>query len=76
MPFLFLSYIAGILDGADFTGAYIYGATIEPHAGHSVDLTGAINEPAPTPEPSTWMLLGTGLLGLLGYGWRQRRSTP
>jgi hypothetical protein len=24
------------------------------------------------PEPTTWILLATGLVGLLGYGWRRR----
>jgi hypothetical protein len=27
---------------------------------------------SPTPEPGTLMLLGTGLAGLLAYGWRRR----
>ena len=29
--------------------------------------------PAATPEPSTLLLLATGLLGLLAYAWRKRR---
>jgi hypothetical protein len=28
----------------------------------------------PIPEPSTWLLLATGLAGLLSYGWRQRKK--
>jgi hypothetical protein len=27
------------------------------------------------PEPSTFILLGTGLFGLAGYGWRKRRAS-
>jgi hypothetical protein len=29
---------------------------------------------ASVPEPSSWLVLATGLLGLLGYGWRRGRA--
>lgn len=29
---------------------------------------------AQTPEPSAFILFGTGLAGFLGYGWRRQRN--
>jgi hypothetical protein len=42
--------------------------------GQAADLTMTAIEIEAVPEPSTWLLLSTGLLGLLGYGWRQRHA--
>jgi len=33
-----------------------------------------VDHPTPTPELSTWALLGCSLLGLFGTGWRRRRA--
>jgi hypothetical protein len=33
------------------------------------------NNMDPVPAPSTMLLLGTGLLGFLGYGWQRKRQT-
>ena len=30
--------------------------------------------PQETPEPGTWVLFGTGLLGIVGYGWRRNKG--
>lgn len=32
-----------------------------------------LTQAAPVPEPGTWMLMGTGLLGILGFGWRRKK---
>lgn len=33
--------------------------------------SGTVAPVSPTPEPGSWMLLGTGLVGLMGLGWRR-----
>jgi hypothetical protein len=49
---------------SDVNGRYIFAARDSSIHPGSTD---------PVPEPGTWMLMGTGVIGMLGYGWRKRK---
>ena len=55
-----------------FTTAY-WGVIQVPAIPGDMDTPAIVMTAAPTPEPSTLLLAGTGLLGLLAYAWRKRR---
>jgi len=41
----------------------------------TIDHLRTFASPPSVPEPSTFILFGLGVLGILGYGWRRRRET-
>ena len=55
-----------------FTNAW-YGIIQVPSIPGDIDTPAIIMTAAPTPEPSTLLLAGTGLVGLLAYAWRKRK---
>jgi hypothetical protein len=73
----------GTLSGTDFTGASVQGATVEltqnvgtGFFGTSVALGGGatnLDGPGVVPEPGSFTLFGTGLLGLAGVGVVRRK---
>jgi cyclophilin family peptidyl-prolyl cis-trans isomerase len=68
-----------VLDGGNIIAKSIHANTLTLGIGSRITiqplpggpLGGAI---APVPEPSALVLLGIGICGLLGYGWRRRRK--
>jgi hypothetical protein len=67
------------LNYADFTTTADAGGTLSFTVGPGVGIEGDLNGiqlqslATTTPEPASLTLLGVGALGLVGYGWRQRR---
>jgi hypothetical protein len=58
------------------TGDFSLDSAIFMQAGTFSDQSPSTLPPtAHTPEPGTWLLLGTGLLSLVGYSWRQQRGS-
>ena len=73
------TYASAVADGenAATTGWFTAGPMMInndlPTNSAFANMPSVVLEPQPTPEPSTMVLVATGLLGLLAYAWRKRK---
>lgn len=61
------------MNSAGFALVELGGAIVEVEFTRPLSWSLTAKQPAPIPEPNTIILLSTGLLGLAGYRWHQRR---
>lgn len=61
--------------GVDLSSVKAIEMLIDGSAVSGLDVTLDFIETTHAPEPGTWMLLGSGLVGLIGYGWRRKKET-
>jgi hypothetical protein len=67
------AYDPGVSSGLWSTIGLLVGAGNQAQISHLSFWQKVDDDVQPTPEPSTMLLLGTGLAGMLGYGWRTRQ---
>jgi hypothetical protein len=60
---------------APTTGRLVFDQDGGDNAGLIIDNVVLTSLQGAVPEPSAWVLSGLGVLGLLAYGWRRRKTT-
>jgi fibro-slime domain-containing protein len=66
--------ILGLTVGSDYDFDLFFAERHTTQSNFRIDTSIALNSPAPVPEPSTILLLGSGLLGLGWYGRKRKKA--